>query len=375
MNSRMAWMKYSMAALLCGGLVVAVGSGCKPKQEKPATPQAVKAPMPAGALAPEASPATPAMDPALVLVEVEGGKLTVAEADKQIMAMLGPQAAQIGADKMASLMGRFRQQAVDRFVIRTLLVKEADRREIKVGPGEVEKAIEIIKGRLPENMTLDEALQKEGMSLDELKANMVGELRIKQLVESEVPTNATPSDEEVAKFYEERKDQFTTPESVEARHILVKVESTDDEKTKAEKKAKIEALHKQLVEGADFASVAKANSDCPSKERGGNLGTFQRGQMVKAFEEAAFSQPTNAVGPVVETMFGYHIIQVLDRKPAGVTALAEIKDRLAESIKQRKQMERFDVFLAKLKTGAKITYAEGFTPQPAMPGMDMEQVE
>jgi peptidyl-prolyl cis-trans isomerase C len=97
--------------------------------------------------------------------------------------------------------------------------------------------------------------------------------------------------------------------------------------------------------------------------------------MVKAFEEAAFSQPTNAVGPVVETMFGYHIIQVLDRKPAGVTALAEIKDRLAESIKQRKQMERFDVFLAKLKTGAKITYAEGFTPQPAMPGMDMEQVE
>jgi peptidyl-prolyl cis-trans isomerase C len=241
-----------------------------------------------------------------------------------------------------------------------------------VGETEIDQAIETIKARLPEGMTMEEALKKEGMTLGELRTNLVGELRIKLLVESEVPTNAVPSDEDVAKLYETQKDQFTTPESVEARHVLIKVESTDDDKTKAEKKAKAEAIHKQLVEGADFEKVAKESSDCPSKERGGNLGTFQRGQMVKAFEDAAFSQATNAVGPVVETMFGYHIIQVLERKAAGTNSLAEVKDRLVESMKQRKQMEGFELFLGKLKAASKIEYADGFTPQPPMPEMGME---
>jgi peptidyl-prolyl cis-trans isomerase C len=205
------------------------------------------------------------------------------------------------------------------------------------------------------------------MGISELRSNLVGELRIKQLVESEVPTNTVPSDAEVAAFYESRKDQFTTQESVEARHILVKVESTDDAKTKAEKQAKAEALHKQLTDGADFEKVAKENSDCPSKERGGNLGSFQRGQMVKAFEDAAFSQELNAIGPVLETMFGYHIIQVLSHKTAGTNALEDVKDRLVEALKQNKQMESFEQFLAKLKKDAKITYAEGFTPQAVVP--------
>jgi peptidyl-prolyl cis-trans isomerase C len=97
--------------------------------------------------------------------------------------------------------------------------------------------------------------------------------------------------------------------------------------------------------------------------------------MVKAFEDAAFSQPTNAIGPVVETMFGYHIIQVLNKKPAGVSSLADVKERLADSLKQRKQMESFDVFMKKLKAVAKIDYAAGFEPQPPMTEMPMAQPE
>ena len=370
MNSRIEWVRCSMTALICGGLAMSMGTGCKPKQESP-KPAAKSVPVPA-MVDPAAAPAVPALDPAMVLVDISGSKLTVDEADKQISAMLGPQAAQLGADKMASLMGRFRQQAVDRFVIRTLLSKEADRRAVKVGDADVDQALETIKSRLPEGVSLEEALKRESMNIGDLKSNLVSELRIKKLVEAEVPTNAAPSDEEVAKVYETQKDQFTTPESVEARHILVKVDSTDDAKIKAEKQAKAESLHKQLVDGADFAKLAKENSDCPSKEHGGNLGSFQRGQMVKAFEDAAFMQETNAIGPVVETMFGYHIIQVTAHKTAGTSSLAEVKERLTEKMKQRKQMESFDAFLSKLKSDAKITYAEGFKPAPMMPDQAAE---
>lgn len=363
MTEWMQGMKFVTSTVLCSGLAVMLMTGCTPKQEpqKPA-----KAAAPVKSMEADAKAAVPSLDPAMTLVDVDGAKLSVGEADNQIMAMLGPQAAQLGADRMASLMGRFRQQAIDRFVVRTLLTKEADRREIKVTEADIDQAIETIRAKLPTGVSLEDALKRENIGISELRSNLVGELRIKQLVESEVPTNTVPSDEEIARFYESRKDQFNVPETVEARHILVKVESTDDEKTKAEKKTKAEDLRKQLADGADFEKVAKENSDCPSKERGGNLGSFQRGQMVKAFEDAAFSQEPNVIGPVVETMFGYHIIQVLNHKTAGTNSLADVKERLVEALKQTKQMETFEEFLGKLKQGAKITYAEAFKPQPMM---------
>lgn len=365
MHTRIEWVRCSMTALLCGGLVMSVGAGCKPKQEAP-KPVAKVAAAPAVAV-PAAAPAVPSLDPALVLADVGGSKLTVEEADKRIMAMLGPQAAQMPADRMASVLGSYRAKMVDRFVIQTLLSKEADRRSIKVEDRDIDEAIGIIKSRLPEGMTLEEALKHENMAMPDLRSNLVSELRMKKLVEAEVPTNMVPTEEEVTKFYETQKEQFAMPESVEARHILVKVDSADDAKVKAEKQAKAEGLRKQLLDGADFAKLAKENSDCPSKEQGGSLGSFPRGQMVKAFEDAAFSQETNAIGPVVETMFGYHIIQVTAHKQAGTRSLADVKDRLTEVIKRGKEKERFDAFLSKLKGDAKITYAEGFDPASMMP--------
>ena len=73
------------------------------------------------------------------------------------------------------------------------------------------------------------------------------------------------------------------------------------------------------MKGDDFAEIARKNSDCPSKEVGGDLNFIRKGQTVKPFEDAAFSQKKNAIGPVITTEYGYHIIQVLDRKPAKTT--------------------------------------------------------
>lgn len=362
-------MRFGGVVVLCGA--VALSYGCKKAKDKPESPAAT-AP---AALDVKSAP-VPAVDPATVLVEINGAKLTVGEADKQIMSMLGPQASQLGADRMGQLMGRFRQQAAERFVMRNLLEQEADRRAIKVSEADVNEAVAVIKKRLPEGVTMADALKREGMTEDQFRTNLVGELRIKTLVESEVPTNMVVADADVAKLYEEEKERFAKPESVQARHILVKVEQGDDEKTKAEKKAKAESLQKQLAGGADFAKLAKESSDCPSKERGGDLGLFQRGQMVKAFEDAAFSQKVNDVGPVVETMFGYHIIQVMAHEAPKTSSLDEVKEKLSDHLKQKKQMELFEAFVNKLKSQAKIAYSDLIktaAPAPAAGGgMGME---
>jgi len=109
------------------------------------------------------------------------------------------------------------------------------------------------------------------------------------------------------------------------------------------------------VAGADFAEFAKKNSDCPSKESGGDLGTFTRGQMVKPFEEAAFSQEKNAIGPVVETEFGFHIIQVLERMSPQVAKLdGEMKKQIQAFLERQKQQGAFDALIKRLRAAANI---------------------
>jgi len=101
-------------------------------------------------------------------------------------------------------------------------------------------------------------------------------------------------------------------ESVRASHILLMYQGSarsTASRSKQEAATQIQALKAQIDGGADFASLAKQHSDCPSKAKGGDLGSFGRGSMVKAFEETTFGMPVGAVSGIVETEFGYHIIQ------------------------------------------------------------------
>ena len=110
--------------------------------------------------------------------------------------------------------------------------------------------------------------------------------------------------------YDDNKELFIVPEKVKARHILIQVQPEDGEEEKASKREKAADLRERIVKGDDFAALAVVASECPSKARGGDLGMFTRGQMVPSFEEAAFSQEVGEIGPVVETDYGFHVIQV-----------------------------------------------------------------
>lgn len=363
MKEQIMWKKL-MAAVICGSVAVACGAGCTKSESEGAKKPAPVTPAPTVKATPASkTPSTPAVDPSATLVAVGDAKLTVGEADKQIKAMIGANADKMNPSQMDALMGRFRSQAAERFVIRTLLTQEVAKRKVQITDKDVDDALAMIKTRLPADMTMDDVLKREGMTMVQLRSNLTEEIRIKTLVESEIPTNAPVADADVAKLYEEQKASFVQPEQVEARHILVKFDATDSDKVKAEKKAKIEKLRAQLVGGADFAKVAKENSDCPSKEKGGDLGSFPRGQMVKAFEDAAFSQATNAIGPVIETQFGYHIIQVTGHETGKTNTLNEVKYKLAAHLRQKQQMEMFETFIAKLKTQTKVTYSDLAKPQ------------
>lgn len=136
--------------------------------------------------------------------------------------------------------------------------------------------------------------------------------------------------ERVRKAVEERKSQLDTAEQVRARHILVSLVPGFDEAATAAARARIDAIKVRLEAGEDFAAVAKEVSDDQgTKENGGDLGFFQRGAMVKGFEEAAFALEPGKLSGVVETDFGLHLIRVEEKKAASVMPYPEASAKVA----------------------------------------------
>jgi len=349
------------AFIICIAVLMLVTAGCNKKESDSLpslTPEAEKA-VPAQK---ESKASKPATDPGKVLVEVDGKKFTEGDADAEINKSLAMYMGQIPEDQLGQIREKMLKQTVDDFVTRTLLTQAAVKQGVKVSDAEINVEIDKIKATLPQGMTLEKALGESGITEDKLRSEIRFSLEIKKAVEARNPDKKVLSDKEIEDYYTANKKMFEVPETVHARHVLIKTEEKDDQKTKDAKKAKAEDLQKKIKGGADFASVAKESSDCPSKAKGGDLGTFQRGQMVKPFEDAAFSQEINAISPVVETKFGYHIIQVLEHNQPKTKSLSEAKGAIAQDLEQKKLQEAAAKYIAELKSKANIVYAEGFAP-------------
>jgi peptidyl-prolyl cis-trans isomerase C len=181
-------------------------------------------------------------------------------------------------------------------------------------------------------------LKALGMTVDDLRAKATQEAVAKAALKRAL--NITVTEDEARDYYTQHPADFEQPELVHARHILL---MTMDPVTRqplptntvAAKRKQIDDLRKRILAGEDFATLAKEYSEDPgSKDNGGELPLFARGQMVPEFESAAFALDTNEVSEVVTTQFGYHLIKVLERTPAKkidfATAETEIKDGLAQ---------------------------------------------
>lgn len=143
------------------------------------------------------------------------------------------------------------------------------------------------------------------------------------------------TDEEIKSYYEANKNRFETLPAIKARHILVRPDpkAADQEKAKADAKKKITDLLPKAKSGAKFADLAKAFSQDPGSARqGGDLGWFQKGVMIKAFEEAAFALNKGEVSGVIETEFGFHIIKVEDKKDGGYLPLKEAEPSIKQAL-------------------------------------------
>lgn len=232
------------------------------------------------------------------------------------------------------------ESTLQNLITTTLVDQEAKKANITVTDEDINQEIADLTEQFGGEEALNSALQQSSMTLDDLKAQMPLQVEIRKLVEPQV----TVTDEEISTYFDENKASFNQEEEVRASHILV------------ETKEEADAIVKQLKDGADFAALAKEKSaDTGSKDNGGDLDFFKRGDMVAEFSDAAFNLKVGETSGSVKTDYGYHIIKVTDRKEAHEYTLEEKKEEIKKTLTSQKVSEKSSTWLADLTKNATIT--------------------
>src|SRR5215469_6565389 len=220
----------------------------------------------------------------------------------------------------------------------TLIQQYAKKNNITVTDDEIAKREDDLKANFP-NGSWDEMLKARGLSEDDVRQA----LREQIILDKALANKVTVSPAQVKSYFDKNHAAFDKPEQIKARHILVKDMATAQ---------KVETA---LKSGQNFADVAKQYSIDPgSKDKGGELGFFRRGQMVPAFDQVAFSMKVGQISAPVKSPFGYHIIQVEAIQPAVKATLASATPRITDVLRQQQEAPLIQPFLQGLQQSASI---------------------
>jgi len=273
---------------------------------------------------------------------VNGEEIPYQEYQYQLQGYLRQYQNQIAPSQVVGL----KANILDNIINQKLILQEANKKDInpEISDEDVQAQLDkVVDYYASSKEEFEEIIKKNGQTIEDVKnnirENMATQEKIKAVLDS-VKANVEVTDQEIAKQYEE----------VTASHILIKT----DDKTDAEAKAKAKEVLAKAKAGEDFAKLAEKYSEGPSASRGGKLGSFTRGRMVKPFEEAAFSMGVGEISDLVKTEFGYHIIKVTDKKEASGKEFEEKKEELRKELVAQKEKEAVNNWLEEVRDSAKI---------------------
>lgn len=245
-------------------------------------------------------------------------------------------------------------QAVQYLVQQAKYRQAADDLDVEVTDEQIDARIDqVVKQYFNGNKKeYEKNLQSQGLTEAQVRKEIENQL-ISEKIYEKVTEEVKVTDEDIEKYYNEHKKDYRVPESREVRHILVA------------KKAKADQLRAQIVDGGNFAALAKQHSlDTGSKANGGKL-TARRGETVPPFDKATFSMEKGEVSQPIKTQFGYHIIEILgDIKPASTTALKDVKEQIRQQLLQERRQKAIADWSEDLNEDFEddISYQVGYAP-------------
>ncbi|MGL5506393.1 MAG: peptidylprolyl isomerase, partial [Paraclostridium sp.] len=241
-------------------------------------------------------------------------KTTLALQKQAIESMYGPDIWEQEFEKGTKFKDKFKEDVLGQITDIYSIYDEAEKEKLLGSKEEIDKSFDEMKKVISEDKEYEKNLEKIGVNDEYIRNQQAQDIAIKNY-KADFEKKTKISDEDAKSYYDKNKDEFYVDE-VQASHILISTNDENDkplsEAKKKEAKKKAEQILKQVKDGGDFEKLAKENSDCPSSEKGGDLGYFGKGEMVPEFDEVAFKLKEGEISDIVETQFGYHIIKLVD---------------------------------------------------------------
>jgi peptidyl-prolyl cis-trans isomerase C len=251
--------------------------------------------------------------------------------------------------------GDMQRKAVDELVGRELLFEEAKKAGTVPSDSEVAATISQIKSQFPNPAAFQQALDQQGMTEDQVVQGFKMETAIRRYVKSAVQDTIKVTPEQARTYFDSHPTDFQHPEQARARHILIRADQAAPPEQQEAARKRAADISDQIKKGGNFAQIAATKSEDPgSAANGGELGFFSRGQMVAPFDSIAFSLQPGQVSDVVRTPYGFHIIQLEEKRPEGTFSFDEVQGRLLQVLYTKRTTDRVNALIEELKSKAKI---------------------
>jgi peptidyl-prolyl cis-trans isomerase C len=253
------------------------------------------------------------------------------------------------------LTATLRQQALDRVIGQELLRQASSRMVIRDAEEQARRKMAAMQAEFTSPAQFDRYLATRNLTPEKFADNLRGQLQMEAYLASQGITDE-PTEEQIAAYYEGTKENFKREETVKARHILIAAGPAAAAEVKEQARRQAEELRSQLLkDSALFPQLAARYSGCArSKDQAGELGFIKRGFMPPEFDAAAFALPLGQISEVVATRFGFHLIQVADKKPAGYAPLAEVHDFISKYLQGDMTAKRKALHIEELRKQAAI---------------------
>ncbi|MGB2715972.1 MAG: peptidylprolyl isomerase [Vicinamibacterales bacterium] len=332
-------------------VALAVAASCRKPPAAQSNTAATSGTTAKPAQAPDTPPAPPKPMPVLlpdVLARVNGEAVTKTDFDRLVRNIEignGP----IPAERRDQVL----RNLLDQLITYTVMTQEAKAKNVTVTDGEIDERIKQMRGPASD-ADFQKALEARNMSAEQLRTDAKVQLTIEKMMEAQVADVGTATDAEARDFYQKNPEKFKQGDSVRASHILLRIDPNAPEPTKKQARTRIAGLLKRARSGENFAALAKQHSQDGSAQQGGDLGYFEKGEMVPAFSETAFSLKPGQISDVVTTQFGYHILKVTDRKPATTVPFEQVSRQIVEFLSSQKKQDRATQFVDEAKKRARI---------------------
>lgn len=292
-----------------------------------------------------------------VVAVVNDEVITQAELDAFLRPVYEDYSQQYSGEELGKMVQDARQKLLNQLIEDKLVYQEAVKQGIVVTEYELEEEVRKFRQQLEKPDELEVALEKEGMTLKDLREKLRKQAMVRQLHDREIRSKVVVSPLEIENFYKENPDKFVVKERVKVRSLTLKKSEEARSKGIPDEKARkrIAELQQKLFEGQDFERMVQGSSE-DGRARQGGLGEWiERGGMIESVDEVLFKTPIGELTDVVETPIGYHIFRVEDKETAKTRTLEETRDQITGYLFQQKSNDRFSEWMQGLKRTAYIS--------------------